>query len=116
MKASFLFSAKKASFTLMAAVGLLLLGSGCAGGVYTSGTVGYYDYDYYPDSDVYFYPQANVFFWNDGHDWRHGRYLPHDFRLREENREHLRLHSHEPWTEHRPENRAFDGHYHGDRR
>ena len=85
--------------------GSILFYTGCAeehaeyrGGAYYGG--GYYDYDYYPDADVYFYPEAHVYYWNDGGRWRSGRDLPPRYRLHAEHREHLRLHSREPWTEH----------------
>jgi hypothetical protein len=89
-----------------------LFSAGCAeheehehygGGAYYGGGATYYDYDYYPDEDIYFYPEAHVYYWNDGGRWRSGRDLPPRYRLNEERREHLRLHSRQPWTEHHRE-------------
>ena len=65
----------------------------------------YYDYYYYPEANVYFYPSGRRYYWHDGGHWRSGRRMPPRFSLREEHREHLRLHSRQPWTEHRRENR-----------
>jgi len=87
---------------------LLCLLAGCVGEVYPSSGPVAYDYDYYPDGDVYFYPQARLYYWNDGGHWRSGQWLPPRYHLREEEREHLRLHSREPWREHAPERPQFE--------
>lgn len=107
-------SARTASFAIITAASLLLLTAGCEEGVY--GGAGCYDYDYYPGADVYFYPDENIYYWNDGRDWRWGRRLPDEYRLHEEEWEHLRLHSREPWTEHAPKHHEFDEHYRFQRR
>jgi hypothetical protein len=85
-----------------------LLSGGCADVGYVGGSYGYYDYDYYPDGQVYFYPQGGIYYWNDRGHWRSGRRLPGGYELHEEHREHLRLHSREPWTEHHEEHGEFD--------
>ena len=79
----------------------LLLSAGCAGAGYVGG--GYYDYDYYPDWDVYYYPQGRLYYWNEAGHWRSGAELPHRYDLHQ-HRESQRLHLHtaQPWTEHRP--------------
>ena len=94
-------------------VGLLigagvLLSAGCVGVGYAGGSTGYYDYDYYPDRDIYFYPQGGIYYWNDGGHWRSGRRLPGRYELREERREHLQLRSRRPWTEHPQERGEFE--------
>ena len=63
----------------------------------------YYEYDYYPAYNVYYSPRARVYYWNDGGRWASGRRLPSHYEVREAQREQLRLHSREPWTEHRPD-------------
>ncbi|MGH7954242.1 MAG: hypothetical protein ACREFE_20295 [Limisphaerales bacterium] len=83
--------------------GWVLFSVGCAGVVYPAGTVGYYDYDYYPDLDVYFYPEGGVYYWNEGGHWSSGRRLPPTYHFHEESHEQLRLHSRQPWTEHHEE-------------
>jgi hypothetical protein len=92
---------RRAFAGLLTGTGLLLL-VGCTGVAYTTpgGSVAFYDYDYYPDGDVYFYPHDHIYYWNDGGHWRSGGRLPDRYHLREEGREHLRLHSRQPWTEH----------------
>jgi hypothetical protein len=88
-------------------VGLVLGGiawwsAGCAveeHGPYRAGV--YYDYDYYPDADVYFYPEGRIYYWrHEGH-WKSGPVLPDRYVLREERREHLHLRTREPWSERR---------------
>lgn len=86
--------------------------AGCAGETYATGGVAYYDYDYYPNWDVYYYPHDRVYYWHDGEHWRSGHGLPNQYRLREEQHEHLQLHTRQPWTEHQPEHQQFQGHYH----
>ncbi len=81
--------------------GSVVLSGGCAihGGV-AYGEVPYYDYYYYPEWNVYFYPHGHLYYWHEGEHWRSGARLPERYSLREEHREHLRLHTREPWTEH----------------
>jgi hypothetical protein len=95
--------------------GSVLWFTGCAvrGVAYSNGpALDYYDYDYYPDTDVYFYPRSHVYYWHDGDRWRSGGRLPPRYKLHEERREHLRLHSREPWREHR----EHEEHEHHDER
>lgn len=88
---------------------LLCLLAGCVGEVYPGpGPVAYYDYDYYPDWNVYYYPGARVYYWNDEGRWRSGPGLPPRYHLREEQREHLRLHSREPWMERAPQRPQYE--------
>ena len=72
-------------------------------GVAGPGPVAYYDYDYYPEWDVYYYPEGHIYYWNDGGHWRSGGRLPSHYVLHDENRERLQLHSRQPWTEHQSE-------------
>jgi hypothetical protein len=106
----------RAITALLAGVALSFL-TGCVADVYgTAGPVAY-DYDYYPDWDIYFYPQGRIYYWNNGGHWRSGRELPPRYRLHEETREHLQLHSRQPWTEHAPERPELQHHEGGhDRR
>lgn len=114
---------RAASINLLAGL-IVLTFAGCVGEVYPEGSAtyavggsasGYYDYDYYPGPDVYFYPQRRIYYWNDGARWRSGRRLPPRYHLREEEREHLRFRSREPWTE-RHESREFEDHREGEHR
>jgi len=89
-----------------AGVGLLLgglaaLSSGCAGGVaYESGPyAGYYDYDYYPDLDVYYNPAGGYYHWYDGGHWRTGHHLPPRYTIGKAYHERMRFHTSHPWTE-----------------
>ena len=66
------------------------------------GVGGYYDYEYYPDREVYFYPEGRVYYWHEGDRWRSGRRLPAQYGLREARHEHFRAHTRQPWTERRP--------------
>ena len=86
---------------LIAGIGVLL-SAGCVG-VAGPGPVAYYDYDYYPEWDVYYYPEGHIYYWNDGGHWRSGGRLPSHYVLRDENRERLQLHTRQPWTEHQSE-------------
>lgn len=108
MKSKILNRAQNTVIGLLAAGALSLL-AGCAADVYPEpvGGVAYYDYDYYPDADVYFYPEGHYYYWRDHDHWRHGGRLPYDYHLNEEHREHLHLRTREPWTEHHEE-------HHGD--
>jgi hypothetical protein len=90
--------------------GAALLSAGCADVGYAGASYGYYDYDYYPEGNVYFYPQGGIYYWNDAGHWRSGRRIPERYEWREEHREHLRLHSREPWIEHHEERRDYDRH------
>jgi hypothetical protein len=95
-------------------IGLLGLGlqvfSGCV--VYPEGgySATYYDYDYYPAWDVYYYPERRVYYWNDGGRWRSGGRLPNRYVFHEEQSEHLRLHTRQPWTEHHEQRGGNDQH------
>lgn len=91
---------QKALVGILAAGGLAFF-AGCEAEVYPEpgGPVAYYDYDYYPEANVYFYPEGHVYYWNDHDHWRSGRYLPYHYHLNEEQREHLHMRSREPWTE-----------------
>ena len=69
----------------------------------------YYDYDYYPDVNVYYYPAGRIYYWNDGGRWYSGRQLPPHYVIREEHYEHFRGHSTQPWMErHQGEGKAGD--------
>jgi len=108
MKARFRNVMLKWLLSLLTAVSLGL-GAGCEG-VHASGTVTFFDYDYYPDWDVYFYPTTQVYFWNDGRHWRSGRALPRDYRLNT-NRRSLHLTTRQPWTQNWPDQPRFRSHY-----
>jgi hypothetical protein len=83
--------------------GSLLMFSGCVGADYEGGGVAYYDYDYYPDWDIYYYPRGHVYYWNDEGHWHSGGRLPERYELREHHSEQLHLRSQQPWTEHHAE-------------
>ena len=88
--------------------GALLFSAGCAGVGYAGG--GYYDYDYYPDWDVYFYPQGHLYYWNEAGHWRSGAHLPEHYALRGHHSEHFRGRTQQPWTEHHPAARMDERH------
>lgn len=102
MKTELKGSLQRALVSALAAAGLAFF-AGCAAEVYPApgGDVAYYDYDYYPGVNVYFYPHDHIYYWHDRDHWRSGRALPYRYHLNEEQREHLRLHSRQPWEEHR---------------
>ncbi len=88
-------------------LGGLLVSAGCVvrervayqgGGVAASA---YYDYDYYPDGDVYYYPEGRLYYWNEGGRWLSGPQLPSRYHVQSEHREHMRTHTRDPWTERR---------------
>jgi hypothetical protein len=60
----------------------------------------YYEYDYYPDANVYFCPEGRMYYWYDDGCWKSGPRLPDRYVLREEHRQRLRVRTPEPWTEH----------------
>jgi len=60
----------------------------------------YYDYTYYPDSEVYFYPPEGVYYWRDHDAWSHGRDLPAQFHLEHERTVPLHLHTARPYEMH----------------
>jgi len=66
----------------------------------SGGGVAYYDYDYYPDWDVYYYPHGHVYYWNESGAWRSGERLPEHYHGHAMHTEHLHLHSQQPWNEH----------------
>lgn len=94
-------------------VGAFLAGSlliqGCAATVEAGGP--YYDYDYYPDGDVYYYPHGHVYYWNEGGAWRSGERLPDRYAGHTQHSEQLHLHSQQPWTEHHVQERAAAQHH-----
>jgi hypothetical protein len=62
--------------------------------------VGTYDYEYYPDSQVYFYPTERVYYWH-GHDgWEHGRDLPAQVHVDRGHAVALHLKTARPYEEH----------------
>jgi hypothetical protein len=84
----------------------LVLATGCVVRervAYRSGPAGevYYDYDYYPDCNVYFYPAAGVYYWNVSGRWVSGRQLPRTIVIRESARQPVHSPSREPWRHHR---------------
>jgi hypothetical protein len=85
---------------LLLAAGTLTF-SGCISVDHEGRDVTYYDYDYYPDWDLYYYPAEHVYYWRDGDTWVSGRELPDRYSLHEHRYEHLRLHSRHPWEENR---------------
>jgi hypothetical protein len=95
-------------------VGLLLAGpllmGGCAAYVGGGGAVNY-DYDYYPDCDAYYYPHGHLYYWNEGGAWRSGDRLPDRYAGHAQHTEQIHLHSQQPWTEHRVEQRAAAQHH-----
>ncbi|HEY1663063.1 MAG TPA: hypothetical protein VGI03_11650 [Verrucomicrobiae bacterium] len=85
----------------IACAGLLLIAmlssAGCV--AYGPGPDGYYDYDYYPDVDVYYYPVGGYYYWNEGGAWHHGRDLPSHYTVHAESRQSFQGHTRQPWTE-----------------
>jgi hypothetical protein len=84
-----------------------LIFTGCVATVREPGPEAYYNYQYYPDADVYYYPEDHIYYWNDGRRWRSGRELPPRIVIRQEHYEYFRGHSQQPWMErHQGEGRA----------
>ena len=81
------------------ALGGLLTITGCVG--YAGGGAGvYYDYDYYPDWDVYYYPHDHIYYWNEGGAWRSGARAPDRYDFHGRHMDHLHVQNQHPWTEH----------------
>jgi len=57
-----------------------------------------YDYDYYPDEEVYFYPTTGVYFWFGGGGWHSGRRLPDGIVLHD--RVRVNLNTRRPYEQH----------------
>jgi len=79
--------------------GGLILTSGCVGVGYEGG-VAYYDYDYYPDWDIYYYPRGHAWYWSEGGSWHSGRALPRHYVVEGHAHESLHLQTRQPWSEH----------------
>jgi len=79
------------------ALGAMALGTGCVATVGGEGAY-YYDYDYYPDWDVYYYPEHHVYYWNEEGRWHSAERLPEHYDLRNRHVEHLHSHNREPWN------------------
>jgi hypothetical protein len=95
--------------------GLAWWSAGCTveeHGPYRAGV--YYDYDYYPDANVYFYPEGRIYYWYHDGRWKSGPVLPDRYVIREERREHLHLRSREPWREHHGAGREEHGEERGE--
>jgi hypothetical protein len=93
----------------VALAGGVIWSAGCAGPGYDGGGgVVYYNYDYYPDWDVYYYPQGRIYYWNEGGHWRSGAALPPRYDIQSRPHENLQLHTQQPWTEHHPASRPSE--------
>lgn len=57
-----------------------------------------YDYDYYPDEEVYFYPATGVYFWFGGGGWHSGRHVPSGIELHD--RVRVNLQTSRPYEQH----------------
>ena len=66
----------------------------------------YYDYDYYPDWNVYYYPAGSTYYWYDNGTWVSGSRLPPRYVIRTARHEHVHSQSREPWG---AEQKPFDG-------
>jgi len=74
----------------------LFFSSGC---VSYNKDIGYHDYDYYPDINVYYLPEGRIYYWNENGHWVSGDKLPDKFDLRERKPQHLRHQGQEPWND-----------------
>jgi hypothetical protein len=61
---------------------------------------GYYDYYYYPESEVYYAPSVNLYYWRDRDEWREGRELPRGVAVDRRNQVNVRLQTNRPYTMH----------------
>jgi hypothetical protein len=87
---------------------------GCGHGTYgtyvgAGAPVGYYDYHYYPDSEVYYYPSSSVYYWRDNDRWVNGRTLPSHFHVNNERHVSLRLNTERPFERHDENRRLYPG-------
>jgi hypothetical protein len=57
-----------------------------------------YDYEYYPDEEVYFYPATGVYFWFGGGGWHSGPHAPDGIVLHDHVT--VRLNSPRPYEQH----------------
>ena len=82
--------------------GVTLFTSGCASHE-TASTPGLYganyDYEYYPDWNVYYYPAGGTYEWYEHGHWRSGGHLPPRYTIGHARHERIRAHSQEPWRE-----------------
>jgi hypothetical protein len=88
---------------VLSTIGAALLLSGCYShrhDGYTHGPASAptYDFDYYPEAQVYYYPQQRVYYWTDGGAWRSGPRVPQYYVLRAPVR--VRLNAPEPYRYH----------------
>ncbi len=82
--------------------GMTLLTAGCAGTATTYTAVPYgasYEYEYYPDWNVYYYPAGGTYTWYEHGHWRSARHLPPRYTIGHARHERMRFHSREPWLE-----------------
>lgn len=92
----------------------LMTGAGCESGgfyaTYDQPALGYYDYDYYPNNEVYYYPSSHTWWWRDRDEWRHGRDLPHNFDIHGDRHVPVRLNSDRPYTSHERTRAQYPAH------
>ena len=88
--------------------GACLLTQGCSSTEAITGppAVATYDYDYYPDWNVYYYPAGSTYYWYDNGTWVSGSRLPPRYVIRTARHEHVHSQSREPWG---AEQKPFDG-------
>ena len=79
--------------------GGLLLSPGCAGVSSGYSDVLYYQYDYYPDWNVYYYTADHIYYWSENGNWYAGERLPSRYHGTPPRVQHLVLRTPEPWNE-----------------
>jgi hypothetical protein len=84
--------------------GMSLITAGCAGTATTYTAASPYgedyEYEYYPDWNVYYYPAADTYTWYEQDHWRSSRHLPPRYTIGHARHEPRRFQSPEPWMEH----------------
>ncbi|HVM51442.1 MAG TPA: hypothetical protein VMU04_25650 [Candidatus Acidoferrum sp.] len=80
--------------------GACLLTQGCSSTEAVTGppAVATYDYDYYPDWNVYYSASDGTYHWYDNGQWRAARHLPPRYASRTARHETVTFDTQTPWT------------------
>jgi len=60
----------------------------------------YYDYDYYPEYDVYYDTEEHLYYWREDGHWVSGPVLPPRYVVREHHYRHIHVRNRHPWEDH----------------
>jgi hypothetical protein len=57
----------------------------------------YYDYEFYPDWNVYYYPAGETYYWAENGHWRSSHQLPPRYTIGQARHERVHSPSQQPW-------------------